>query len=261
MEIQAFHFELSWTKILDSQTWDSGPTLHTEVSKKFPGFRTTFLLFPPRGEDEALLVQPAGVNLLLPFVIKHTWHYLRDYCAGALRTDGRVSVTPGTCGEKEGENTPCKILKSCRLLRVRLFRVTDLTYFTTHRISSDVGLYRKERPPVKHNQVKSRSAGSKPRHFHTFVYSQICKRTCRIWRIASSANASEQSQILPCSLLRKLTWVKTHQAEFLLRCLLKRYLRLDETFGLSPCVLSPPFTRMSPPLTSCYPPPQVHSDE
>ena len=63
-------------------------------------------------------------------------------------------------------------------------------------LKSYIGLCRNERPPVKHHQVKSRSAGSKPRHFHTFVYSLICKRTYRICRIASSANASEQSQIL-----------------------------------------------------------------
>ncbi len=62
-----------------------------------------------------------------------------------------------------------------------------------------IGLYRTERPPVKHNQAKSRSPGSNNIFFDTFgliVYSQICWRTYRIWRIASSANASEQSQIL-----------------------------------------------------------------
>ncbi len=59
-----------------------------------------------------------------------------------------------------------------------------------------IGLYRKERPPMKRNQVKSKSVGSKPGHFHTFVYSQICERTYRIWRIASLANTLEESQIL-----------------------------------------------------------------
>ncbi len=35
---------------------------------------------------------------------------------------------------------------------------------------SNIGLYKKERPPVKQNK----NAGSNPGHFHTFVYSQIC---------------------------------------------------------------------------------------
>ena len=59
--------------------------------------------------------------------------------------------------------------------------VCSLTYRTVHKgvKISDIGLYRKEHPPVKHNQVKSRSVGSKPGHFHTFVYSPIYKRTPR----------------------------------------------------------------------------------
>ncbi len=42
-------------------------------------------------------------------------------------------VDCANCGEKD-RNTPCKILKSYRLVRVGLclFRLTDLTYFTTY---------------------------------------------------------------------------------------------------------------------------------
>ena len=41
-------------------------------------------------------------------------------------------------------------------------------------VTENIGLYRKERPPMKHKQVKLGIAGSKPRHFsHICVQSDM----------------------------------------------------------------------------------------
>ncbi len=85
----------------------------------------------------------------------------------------------------------------------------------TAQVGENLDILRYRKDPKKNVLQSGVTRSNSPKYYQnvskTVVwYLRICKRTYRIWRIASSANASEQSQILYVLYYVKKIWVQKH---------------------------------------------------